>query len=218
MTTLLGVTCANANAAVGTDEQAPDITVQQCRDKLSSLSPNGPRGAYSYVARNPDLSGTNAVTRVREYGDSDTGDVSVYLAGPSGGVLEADRALVEEAILLWATPLCITPTVLSATNVPVAVTYELWIYKSCNKTADEVEEAIQIALENLFATRPIGGDIIPPSSGAMYHSLIESAIRGVFPQTFRVLLTSPSSDTALANGQVATLSTVTPTVHVVVDP
>lgn len=44
ITGLLGVTCTNPLAAVGTDEQDPSVTVQQCKDKLSALSPNGPRG------------------------------------------------------------------------------------------------------------------------------------------------------------------------------
>jgi hypothetical protein len=219
VTTLLGVTCSNPLAAVATDEQDPDTTVQQCRDKLSSLSPNGPRGAYSYVARETALTGTNAVTRAREYGDSDTGDVTVYLAGPSGAVAEVDRALVETAILKWSTPLCITPTVLSATPVPIAVTYQVWVYKRSNKTAAELEDEILTALENLFARRDIGGDIIPPATtGSMYHSLIESTIRGVNPEIFRVALTVPSADTAIGNGQVAALSTVTATVNLVVDP
>lgn len=222
VTTLVGVTCSNALAAIGTDEQAPATTVQQCRDKLDSLSPNGPKGAYAYVARNAELAGTNAVTKVRTYPDSDTGDVVVYLAGPSGGVQESDRALVEAAILEWSTPLCITPTVLSASNVTVNVTYELWIYKSVNKTVEELEEEIEAVLEDLFASdqaNPIGGHIIPPSlTGALYHSRLESAIRGAFPQIFRATLSAPAGDTAVGNGQVPVLGTVNATIHIVVDP
>jgi thiamine phosphate synthase YjbQ (UPF0047 family) len=219
VTGLLGVTCTNPTAAVGVDEQDESVTKQQCRDKLDSFSPNGPKGAYSYVARNSELTGTSNITRVRVYSDSDTGDVTVYLAGASGAIAAADRDLVEEAILEWATPLCITPTVSSATNVTVNVTYELWIYKSCNKTAAEVADDIETALEAMFAERPIGGDIIPPSTtGALYHSMIESTIRGVFPQAFRCTLSSPSGDTAITNGQVAALGTVSGTVHIVVDP
>lgn len=217
----LGVTCSNPLAAVGNDEQDPATTVQQCRDKLGSLSPNGPKEAYTYVARNPALTGTTAVTRARAYGSSETGDVVLYLAGPSGGVAEPDRVLVEAAVLKWATPICITPTVLAATNVAVNVKYSLWIYKSCNKTADEVKADVQAALAQMLATREIGGDIIPPSAtGSLYHSLIESTIRETFAQTFRVEVTSPAADTPIANGQVATLGVVDPTsaVNIVVDP
>jgi len=219
VTPLLGVTCSNAIAAVGVDEQDPATTVLQCKDKLDTLSPDGPKGAYSFVARDPELSGTSAVTRVRVYPDSDTGDVLVYLAGPAGGVLEADRALVEEAILQHATPLCITPTVLAASNVTVAVTYQLWIYKSVNKTAAEIEAEIETALEQMFATRDIGGDIIAVGgAGFLYKSVIESTILSVFPQAFRVSASSPSGDTAIGNHQVATIGAVTGTITIVTDP
>jgi len=220
VTTHTGVTCTNALAAVGVDEQDEETTRQQCRDRLGRLSPNGPKEAYADVARDAELTGTSNITRVRTYGDSETGDVTVYLAGPSGAVAEVDRALVETAILTWAAPLCITPTVLSASNVTVPITYELWIYKSSGKTVAEVAEDVEAALEAMFAARPIGGDIIAPATtGKLYRSMIESTIRAVFPTTaFRVSVTVPAGDTSMTNGQVAALGTVTATVTMVVDP
>lgn len=212
-----GVTCTNPRAAIGTDEWDKATIVAQCRDKLGSLSPDGPREAYRYVARNSELTGTSVVTDARVYADSDTGDVTVYLRSGSGGVAEADRALVEAAILKWATPLCITPTVLSATPVTIAVTYELWVYASVAKTEAQIKEDVEAALEKMIASRPIGGDTIPPSSGAIYHSMIESTIRGTYSQIFRCLLTAPSGDTTLTEGQVAALGTVTGTIHIVQD-
>lgn len=220
VTALLGVTCSNAEAAIGTDAQDWDVTKQQCRDKIDTLSiVGGAKGAYSYVARNPDLTGTRGVTRVRVFSDSDVGDVVVYLAGPSGAVSSADRALVEDAILTYATPLCVTPSVLATTNVSVPITYQVWLYTSANRSAAEAEADILAALQALFASRPIGGDIIPPATtGALYKSMIESTIRGVFPQAFRVTVSTPSGDTALGNGEVATLGAVTATINLVVDP
>jgi uncharacterized phage protein gp47/JayE len=218
VTGLLGVTCTNLTPAVGVDEQDESTTRAQCRAKLDSLSPNGAKGAYSYVALNSELTGTSAITRVRVYSESDTGDVTVYLAGAAGAVAEVDRAAVEQAILDWATPLCITPAVLSASNVTVPVTYELWVYKSVNKSSAEIQEDIENALEQMFATRPIGGDIIPPATGALYHSMIESTIRGLYPETFRVTLSSPSGDTTIANNQVAALGAVSGVIHIVPDP
>lgn len=219
VTTLLGVTCSNATAAVGTDEQSEDTTRQQCRDKLGSLSPNGPKDAYAYVARNSALTGTSAVTRVRVFASSDTGDVTYYVAGPSGGVSGPDLAKVQAAVARWATPLCITATGFSANGVVVPVTYTVWVYKSVNKTSAEVQASILAALEQMFATRPIGGDIIPPATtGALYKSMIDSTIRGTFPQIFRESSSVPAGDTALGNGDVAVLGTVTPTVNFVDDP
>ncbi len=220
MVTPLGsVTCTNDAAAVGVDEQDEETTRQQCRDRLGRLSPNGPREAYNDVARDSTLTGTTGITRVRSYGDSDTGEVTVYLAGPAGAISETDRALVETAILQWATPLCITPSVLSCTAVPVAVTYSMKLYKSANKTAAEAAEDIEAALEQLFASRPIGGDIVAPATtGKLYRSLIQSTIQTVFPQAFDVSVSAPSGDTSLTNGQVASLGTVTPTITLITNP
>lgn len=216
VTARIGVTCTNPTAAVGLDEQAPATTVQQCLDKLDSLSPNGPKGVFSFISRKSELTGTNAVTRVRVYDDSDTGDVLVYLADASGGVSETVRALVETAILTWATGVCITPTVSSATEVVVPVSYTLWIYKTVNKTAAEIEEEVEAALEALFAGREIGGDIIPPAEkGKLYRSLVESTIRSLYPEAFRVSLSFPEDDVELENFEVATLGTVTATINVV---
>lgn len=218
VTTLPGVTCTNASAAVGVDEQDEATTRQQCRDKLGSLSPNGPKDAYAYVARNKDLTGTGAANRVRVVSESTTGDVTVYVAGPSGSVAAPDLALVEAAIAKWATPLCITPTVLSATPVTVPVTYTLWIYKSVNKTSAEVQADVTAALEAMFAARPIGGDIVPPAAGALFKSLVESTIRATFSQAFRVTVAAPAADVALAANEVPELGTVTATITFVTDP
>jgi hypothetical protein len=220
VTTLLGVTCSNAAAAIGTDEQDDAVTRVQCRERLGRLSPNGPKEAYNDVARDSSLTGTTAITRVRTYGDSTTGTVTVYLAGPSGAVVEADRALVELAILEWATPICITPSVLSCTNVTVAVTYSMSLYKRSNVTAAEAAEVVETALEAAFAAQPIGGDILPPAvTGKLYQSLILSTIRSAFPDdAFNVTVSAPAGDTALTNGQVAVLGTVTPTITLVSNP
>lgn len=218
VTTLPGVTCTNAAAAVGVDEQDEATTRQQCRDKLGSLSPNGPRDAYAYVARNKDLTGTGAVNRVRVVSSSTSGDVTVYVAGPSGAVAAPDLALVEAAIATWATPLCVTPTVLSASPVTVPVTYTLWVYKSVNKTSAEVQADVTAALEAMFAARPIGGDIVPPAAGALFKSLVESTIRATFSQAFRVTVAAPAADVTLAANEVPELGTVTATINFVTDP
>jgi phage-related baseplate assembly protein len=219
VTTLLGVTVTNATAAVGIDEESEDSIREGCRAKLGSLSPNGPRDAYNFVAKNALLTGTSNVTRSRSVDDSDTGDVTLYLAGPSGPVLEADRALVETAILKWATPLTITPTVLSATGVTVNIAYQLWLYASVGETTTAIEDAVQAALAAVFRARPIGGDVITAPPGALFVTLVESTIRSVFAtQAFRVNVTTPGGDTALLISQVAVLGTVTPTITLVDDP
>jgi hypothetical protein len=220
VTQLLGVTCTNPTAAIGTDEQDESVTRDQCRAKLASLSANGPKGAYAYVLRNPELSGLTYVPRVRTYSDSDIGEVRIIVAGPSGAISAGDRALAEAAVLAYATPLCITPVVQSAANVTVAITYELWIYARSNKTATEAAADVAAALAARFADLPIGGDVIPPSTtGKLYRSLVESTILATFgDDAFRVSVTVPAGDTTISDDQVAALGTVTPTIHIVVDP
>lgn len=213
VTTLLDVTCSNPTAAVGLDDEAPATIAAGCRAKLGSLSPNGPRSAYEYVATRPALTGTTNVTRARSVGDSDTGNVTIYIAGPSGAVSGADVTAVQAAIEEWATPLCITPTVSSAAGKTIAPTYELWLYDTVGKTEDQAHALVVAALQTMMTARPISGDVIPPAtSGYVYHSLIESTIASPFPgEVFRVAVTVPAADTAIAANEVPVLGTVTPT-------
>lgn len=217
VTTLLEVTCSNATAATGLDAESPASVATGCRAKLGALSPNGPRSAYEYVATRPALTGTTNVTRARSIGDSATGDVTLLLAGPSGGVAGADVTLVQTAIERWATPLCITPTASTAVNHVIAPTYELWLYDTVGKEDAEIKALVEASLQSIMLARPISGDIIPPAAGAVYHSLLESAIASPFPgEVFRVALTSPAGDTAIAWNEVPVLGTVTPTaVHLI---
>lgn len=225
VTTLLGVTCANPTAAVANDDEAKPSVVERCRSKTGALSPNGPRDAYKYIALTPEFTGTTGVTRARSVGDSDTGDVNLYIAGPSGPVSSDDRDAVEEAIVRWATPLTVTPTVANANAVVVNIAYQLWLYSSVGKTAAEVEEAVESALESTIKAHPIGGDIIPPAaSGKLYRSLIATTIQDVFLDesgkryAFRVEVTSPAADVDLDEQEVAVLGTVTSLITFVKDP
>lgn len=220
MVTPLGsTTCTNALAAIGVDGEAPDALRARCRARRGRATSNGPRDSFTDVALDPLLTGTSAVTRARAFRTSSQGDVTVYLAGPSGAVAEADRALVEAAILSNATPLCVTPTVLSCTNVVVAVTYEVWVYKRANLDVAAFKEAAEAALEQLFAAQPIGGDIIAPATtGTLYTSRIAAAISGVSDDVFRVTVTLPVADTALANSQVPALGIPLGTVNIASDP
>jgi uncharacterized phage protein gp47/JayE len=216
VTTFLGVTCTNPTAAVGTDTWSDATIRAQCRASLGSLSPNGPASAYSYVALNSNLTGQTGVTRCNVYPDSTTGDVTIYIAGPSGSVDSGVVSALQSAIQMYATPLCITPTVVSATAVTINVTYTIWVYQSVNQDSTAIEAAIQTALENAFANEAIGGDIIPPAStGYVYQSLLQDTIGETFPEIFRVTISSPSGDTPLTNGQVPVLGTVTPTINFV---
>ncbi len=205
VTTFLGVTCANTTAAVGLDAESKESIIAGCRAKLGSLSPNGPKDAYNYVAKRSVLTGTSAVTRARTYGDTDTGDVLLYIAGSTGHVEAADVTAVEAAIVQRATPQCITPTVASAVDKLVDVTASIWVYDTVGVTKAQIRAAVNAALLAMFARRPIGGD-----SGYMRRGLIESTIERVYPDhCFEVTVTLPAADVALTVGEVAVLGTLT---------
>lgn len=220
VTTLLGVTCSNATAAVGLDEEDDASLRTRCRAKLGTLSATGPRDAYDFVVQSSDLTGVTDITKSRTIADSTTGNVTVYVAGASGAVAGASVTAAQAAVEEWAAPLCITPTVTNCSNVTVAVTYQVWIYTSVGETTATIEAEIESKLEELFAARPIGGDIIAPATtGKLYQSLISAAIRSAYPEhTFRVSVSAPAGDTSLAINQCAVLGTVTPTVTLEVDP
>jgi phage-related baseplate assembly protein len=219
VTVLRAVTITNPAAAIGLDQESEDALRTRCREKLGSLSPNGPRDAYAYIAKSSEFTGSTEVTDARVYDDADTGDVEVYLRGASGAVSGDAVTAVLAAILEYAAPLCITPAVASATNVTVAVTYQLWLYSADSRSTSEIEDAVEAALLAMLATRPIGGDIITPgANGYVYLRLIEATIKGVSPYAFRVALTLPAADVELDPDEVAVLGTVTATITKVADP
>jgi len=220
VTAYLGVTCSNATAAVGLDEEDDASLRDRCRAKLGTLSATGPRDAYDFVVRSSELTGVTNITKSRTVADSTTGDVTVYVAGASGAVGAGSVAAAQAAVEQWAAPLCITPTVVSCSNLVFPVTYQAWIYSSVGETTATIETKIEAKLEELFAARPIGGDIISPATtGYLYQSLITAAIRSAYPDhTFRVVVSSPAADTGLLIGECAVLGTVTPTITLEVDP
>lgn len=214
VTNLIGVTCSNTTAAIGVDQEKDDALRDRCRAKLGMLSPNGPRDAYNYVVRSSALTGVTDITRARTVGDSTTGNVTTYVAGSIGMVAAASVTAALDAVTKWAAPICITPTVSNVTEVTVNVTYQVWLYSSVGVTTTDIAIKIAADLQAMFSARPIGGDIISPAStGSLYHSLIESTIKASYPDhTFRVLVTAPAGDTALAISSVAKLGAITPTV------
>lgn len=220
VTTFLGVTCSNPTAALGLDEEADSAVRERCRAKLGTLSATGPRDAYDSVVRDPALTGSTEITRSRTVADSVTGEVTTYVAGPSGAVSAGAVTAAQAAVEQWAAPLCITPTVANSVSVTVAVTYSLWLYTTVGETTVAIEAAVEDALRTMFAARPIGGDIIAPATtGKLYKSLIESTIRGVYPNhAFRVSVSAPAADTSLAANEAAALGTVLATISLEAPP
>lgn len=93
---LVGVTCTNASAAIGTDSERNAALVSRCRSKFASTSVTGPSGAYDFAARTINgpnqvqvVSGAltapgNPVTRSRPVTNPATGSVTTYVASAVG--------------------------------------------------------------------------------------------------------------------------------------
>lgn len=213
VTTAAGVSVTNALDFVGQDEETDEALRLRCRDKLGSLSPNGPADAYAHFARNSTRAadGTSiGVSRVRTTNDA-AGNVYVYVATASGAVpgtignTSTDLGKVDDDIQRNAVPLGITAHVASATPVAVPITYELWAYNTVGMSAAQLASAINAALDQFFAKQPIGGNVIDFSGGHVFRSEIISVISNVRPEIFRVDLTSPAVDVSLASNEVPTL-------------
>jgi len=221
VTTLSGVTVSNAAAVVGTDEEVDAELRRRCLERTGPLSPNGPRDAYGYAARNA-VSSTGAaigVTRVATEAPGD-GSVNVWVATSSGAVSgtagnpATDLGAVALAIYEQAEPLAVEAVVASATALSIPVTYELWIYTSAGLTEAEVEALVATELATLFANTPIGGHVVG-STRKMYVSDIAAAIDSVDPKVFRVVVTAPAADAAPLISQVPVLGAITATVNLV---
>ncbi len=93
---LVGVTCTNASAAIGSNAETNAALVSRCRSKFASTSSTGPNGAYDYNARTINgpnqaavVSGAltapaNPVTRSTSVTSPSTGAVTTYVASAAG--------------------------------------------------------------------------------------------------------------------------------------
>ncbi|AKF06085.1 baseplate J/gp47 family protein [Sandaracinus amylolyticus] len=227
-----GLTVTNAAALIGTDPEDDEALRERCRAKTGTLSPNGPRDAYVYVAKSAtkDDGTTAGVTRVRTVADG-IGGVTVYVASASGSmpgsVGDTSTALgaVDDAIQRQVTPLAITATTVSATPLIVPVTYEVWVRDTSGLSNAEIEDRVDDALATFMASQPIGGSLLPgESTGRLYKTAVEAAIDGALRAIddadgfiLRRAVTVPAGDTDLASNQAPTVGTRTPTIHQVAE-
>lgn len=221
VTTLSGVTVSNTVALVGTDAEEDPALRTRCSERTGALSPNGPRDAYGYAARNAVTLDGDAigVTRVATEAVGD-GTVNVWVATASGGVTgdpadpATDLGAIAAAIYEEVEPLAVEAVVASATPLTIAVTLEMWIYTSAGLTEVEVGTMVGEALLELFAATPIGGHRVG-STRKMYRDDIVSAIDAVDERVFHVDLTLPATDVDVAIDEVPVLGTTNATIHLV---
>lgn len=218
VTPLPGVTCSNPTALVGNDEEDDATLRLRCAEKLGTLSPNGPRDAYAFVARTSVRADGSSigVTRIRTIADG-YGGIDAYFATGSGGIpgtvgdLSTDLGIVDENLQTQVVPLAITLRSHTATGQTISVTYEVWISSTDTRTDGEIETAIQKALDAFVATRPIGGDQITPPNGVVTKSALEDVV-GAAVNALKRIVTIPSADVAITTSHhVPVAGTHTPT-------
>ncbi len=208
-TALLGVTCSNAAAFVGTEQESDNDLRLRCSASLGALSPDGPADAYAYFARSaarPDGSAIG-ITRTRVAKDG-YGNISVYLATPSAGIV-GDEATVTNIFRAQAEPQGVTSQAYSASIVIVPVTYSVWLYDDIPLTVAEFTAAVSSALTAFFATQPIGGNVAD-SGGKIYSEVIKRVIQDVATNyVYHVTLSAPAGDVTLSAIQAPVAGAIT---------
>lgn len=201
VTTMLGVEIDSSTAATAQDEQDPEAYREQCLATLGALSPDGPPDAYEYVARNAELTGVDDVTRAKSIADSDINEITVYLAGGAGPVAGASVTAVQDALEVWATPLCMLPTAVNSVAQAINVTATV----EGDAIPAGFEDTAEDALNAAFALLDISDGTLLVSD-----SYIKAIIHGAFDDGVitRVVLTG-WADVTLVAGRVATVGTVT---------
>ncbi len=202
VTTLPGVIIVSSTAAFANDAQSKEELREQCRDARGALSPAGPRDAYAFVAKNPELTGQTSITRARAVRVGADGRVSVYVASSSGAVSGAIVAEVQDAVDLWATPLTATPTVYSAAALAVARTVTVNKSEANAQSDAAITTAIENAFTALFAATKIGG-----VDGVVSESRQLSAIHAAVPDGFDSVVID-DAEIVLAATEVPTLASL----------
>lgn len=218
VTSFLGLEVTNAEAWVGLDEETIAEINVGCDEQLDSLSPDGPAGAYSAAAKRAvrTSDGSNVgVTRTKATASSTTGEVTLYCATATGGISgdaldpDTDLGAIAVAMQAWAVPLGVTALPESATPSTVAVEYTAVYETTEGWTISERETANAEALASFLSTEPIGGRVIAPAAGKVFHDALEGVIRNASPGCITVNVTTPAADITLTAAQVPVAGTVT---------
>lgn len=205
VTTILGVTCSNAAAVVGIDAETDAEVTEACGESLAALSPDGPRDAYSYVAKHtarPDGS-IIEINRTRVVATSATGDVEVTLATATGAPAGGDVTLIDTALQEQVVPATATLTTQAATEHALSVVYTAYVPSTCALTDTEVADAVEASLVAYCSAMPIGGRrLTPGGTGYVFHDLLRARISDAVADIFSVTLSTPAADVALLDTDV----------------
>ncbi len=219
-TSIVNATATNASPVLGTDRESATDYRERCRTASARLSLGGPDAAYEYLAKT-NVDGTpllNAsevavnITRVQVSQESATGIVDAYFASPSGAAIAADvtaaNANIEEQA--FAVPDAITYTGAAATEVPITVSGTASLKSLPGVSSELARQAIVDALTAEFSAYDIGGKDQVAGAGVVYTEDIQAVAACSYAGLYNLQITAPSAaTTALAKGEVATLTTAT---------
>lgn len=203
VSTMLGVSITSSTAATGIDEQSDEALEDECLTTLGALSANGPPDAYNAVCLDSGLTGRTEITRAATVENASDGTVTVYIAGASGAVAAGVVSDAQDAVETWATPACVTPTVVSAAESAQTIAY--------NVDGDDIPASADSDIESLvtsyLAGLAIGGYLATSALISLAHEyLVDAGASNV-----DVELTSPAASVDLSPGQIATVGSVTVT-------
>lgn len=209
-----GVTCTNAVAVVGFDRETEPSIRLRCRLQIAAVSPNGAADAYDYVARTVELNGGVVGVRTNGVFDSDVGDITLYVAGPSGALSGPDVTKIQDAIRKICQPICIDCTVVSATNLVVNVTAVAYVYASQNITSGEGSTILEAHVTNWLSSLNLGGDKVPPDGGKLYVQALSGEVQRPI-DTVTATVSLPAANLDVAPNEVVVPGTISITVTVV---
>lgn len=206
-----GLTATNAGPAIGSDLQSATDYGQLCKDRLGALSPDGPRGAYAFVAKNAtDANGVNlGVTRVKVVSVDLDNTVDVYLADADGPVTTGVRDAVDALIQgltpgTGAVPDGISETTHAAVGHNVLVVCD--VYATTAIPPADILNAL-VAYFGSDISMPIGG-VDVGAGGFVFRDGISGAIHAAFPTVRKVVVNTPAADVPLGATEVAVLTSV----------
>jgi len=215
------VTCTNAAAVIGNDEESdPELRIR-ARAQAAARSAQGPEDAYTVAA----LEATRAdgtlvgVTRVRSWAGANA-STSTYVAGASGAIpgTSSDPGTDLGAVNVWvqrrANSLGVTSDVYTATPVTVDVVATLTLFNTGLPATDpEAEAACAAKLTTYFRTIPIGGVLVGAAPGKVWIDTLSHVIKSAYlAQAISCSISTPATDISIDPDEVPTFGTLTLTV------
>lgn len=215
----VGVVVSNPAMVTASDPPSDPQIREICRERSSSLSPNGPRDAYNYFAKATTLNGVSVgVTRVATVPGPNY--VTAYVATSAGGVAgdqddpTTPLGAVRRNLMLNCVPIGVDLDLQSAGTTSLGLDYTAWVYSDCSLTDAEIKAQAATNLAQLFSNSPIGGYKAAGvgSGGYIFADAIVDQVRNVSNDVIRVSRTSGHVDVAVNAGTVPVIAILSGTI------